>query len=236
MLSLGYLSSARAQETDLSEVLLKNLEKSSEGKHQMMWYRLVSNSKIEIGQVTTQHQMETGRLTVITKVKMPNEPKVWVDSTVCDLPNFRPIYHTSENVQRSMRLSFDDPIIAEYTDLLKKTHITDTLEISGSFIDSNLYPFLIPLLPMEEGFSTTFRTFDYNPDRGGSLIRYLDVRVRGSLPKPTGKEGEVVYLVDVLDREMPDVKIEYHVDPINRELFFQRVTLPNGVMCMEKMD
>ena len=60
-----------------------------------------------------------------------------------------------------MVLRFGKIVTGYYYDKLKTmTELSDTT--TGKYFDSNLYPYLLSLVPMKEGFTAGF-IFDHNP-------------------------------------------------------------------------
>ncbi|WP_449649460.1 DUF3108 domain-containing protein [Tenacibaculum caenipelagi] len=80
------------------------------------------------------------------------------------------MYHSSFNHQRDMVLKFEKKVTGFY--LNKKTGVKTQISenTDGSYFDSNFYPQLIRLLPLESGYSKTISIFDYNPTAKTGVI------------------------------------------------------------------
>ncbi|TDQ29917.1 hypothetical protein DFQ07_0242 [Tenacibaculum caenipelagi] len=69
-----------------------------------------------------------------------------------------------------MVLKFEKKVTGFY--LNKKTGVKTQISenTDGSYFDSNFYPQLIRLLPLESGYSKTISIFDYNPTAKTGVI------------------------------------------------------------------
>lgn len=164
LITFGTHVNVFSQDTPLSPLnnpADKNLIKPETSE--MNWFMLKDSLKIPIGKLQTEIQREKERIYIITTVKQEQSPVKWIDSTIVEALNFKPIYHSSYNQKRNMVLKFGKKITGYYFNKQTATK-TQISEVSQeSFFDSNFYPQLIRLLPLKNGYSNSISIFDYNP-------------------------------------------------------------------------
>jgi len=152
--------------------------------YKMMMYVIRDTNRREFGESLVTIENKDGKVFVTQDTKVYNMPSKWIDSTVALSKGLAPVYHSSMNMQRDMNLQFGSAIVkGSYNDKMKKktTGIEDT--VSGKYFDSNLYPFLISWLPLEEGYTATVPIYDYSStDKHGiTKVTITDVR-KTSIP------------------------------------------------------
>ncbi len=198
----------------------------------MVWYAEKDSEKIAIGKISTQmKKTDKNTFLVETTVKMNQAPEsVWVDSTLVKISDFSPIYHSSYNMMRDMRLKFEkNKVTGFYFD--KKTQQKQPIDeqVSGEYFDSNVYPTLIPFLPLKEHYSAEISIFDYNPAaKKGILKAYLEEVNSGEV------NGKKVWIVKTTD-DIQDRKtvVTYFIDKETREVIRQEIDSGDRKMTME---
>lgn len=83
---------------------------------EMTWFMLQDTLKIEIGKVFTEVEKKKGKIFIITTVDMKQSASKWIDSTIVETTNLKPIYHSSFNQQRDMVLNFGKKVSGYYLD------------------------------------------------------------------------------------------------------------------------
>lgn len=185
------------------------------------WYMLRDTSRIKMGEVETIIDLayQKDKLLIITKVKMTRANAPWTDSTVADRKSLNPIYHSSYNGQRSMRLAYTaKKVTVWHKDNLtgKTTALTDTLK--GSYFDSNLYSQMVRWLPLKDGFRGTIQNYNYANEQSHGLttVQVLDVKeVEGLNPYyevtllDNESKSNIVLFVRKSDRKLLKSKMEF---------------------------
>lgn len=202
----------------------------------MSWYMVRDSIEIKIGDVFTNIEKEKNSITIITSVVMKQATDKWVDSTIVSAENFRPIYHSSFNQQRDMVLKFGNKITGYYLDKQTNTKTQISEETNKSFFDSNFYPQLVRLLPLNNGYSKTISIFDYNPK---SKIGVLTASIK-STEKTTIKHNEKlkqVWKVEATDEISNNTAIStYYIDEFTRKLLQQEINLGDRKMIMRSVE
>lgn len=197
----------------------------------MHWYSLTDTSKKEIGKVYTHVSIQNNLLTVITEVRLNGMPGLWTDTSIAHARTLKPVLHSSYNMQRDMTLNFGKNITGYYTDKMKKskTVINDT--VSSWYFDSNLYPLLVGLLPLTEGYNQDIAIYDYNPAAKKGIMKAAVQNVTsGALL--TEKNGvRDVWIVTVTD-EISNSRSTYYFDKNDRKLWKQEMEAKGRRMAM----
>jgi hypothetical protein len=161
-----------------------------------------------MGTVKTEILIKQEQLYIISRVKLKNVNAEWNDTTIADVNSFAPIYHSSYNMQRDMVLRFGNIVKGYYYDkrLSSYSEITDTTV--SDYFDSNIYPYLVRLLPLQDGYSTTLPIYDYNPGgKRGVLNAFVKKVESGTLIIDNKtKNVWVVTVTDELQRRQETVE------------------------------
>lgn len=229
---LLYSANAHAQEITPENIIFnRNLIKSEQ--YTMIWYSHQDTSKTEIGRVKTEIKKLNKKILVITTVVIHNATSSWIDTTIAQLKNLKPIYHSSYNQQRDMRLYFGKTISGYYFDKKTntKTQISETVE--GSYFDSNLYPQLLRWLPLKNKYHPQLSIFDYNPK---AKIGKISASVKNVSEESLVINGQskTVWKVLVTD-DISDNKVinTYFIDSKSRSLLKQIIEIQGRRMTME---
>lgn len=200
--------------------------------YQMKWYALQDTAKTEIAQVYTSVLKENDHILFKTTVKMVNNPD-WVDETIVELPNLKPIKHSSTNIQRDMLLSFEkeSKVSGYYLDKAnnKRTEINEKFD--GDFFDSNIYPQLIRWLPLKENYKTEISIFDYNPKTSIGIVKAYVTDTKSGVYKD--KTVWIVYVTDDISNKHT-ISILY-IDTHTREILKQEINMGTTKMLMERI-
>lgn len=178
-------------------------------------------SRMALGEVETiiDPAYQKDKLLIITKVKMKRANAPWTDSTLADRKTLNPIYHSSYNGQRSMRLAYTGKKVSVWhkNNLTgKTTALTDTLK--GSCFDSNLYLHMVRWLPLKAGFRGAIQNYNYanEESHGLATVQILDVKeVKRINPyyEATLLDGDskstIVLFVRKSDRKLLKSKMEF---------------------------
>lgn len=215
----------------LNNTANKSLIKS--GTSEMAWFMLKDSLKIQIGNVQTKIQKEKERIYIITTVNMKQSPTKWIDSTIVETQNFKPIYHSSFNQQRDMVLKFGEKITGYYLDKKTETKTQISEEADKSFFDSNFYPQLIRLLPLKNGYSNTISIFDYNPTSKIGVITATVKNTEETTINFNGKKKQV-WKVEATDDISNNSAIStYYIDTSTRKILKQEIDFGGRKMVME---
>jgi hypothetical protein len=199
--------------------------------YQMIWYGLKDTAKIEIGKVKTSITTDGKLLTVVTEVQMRGMNTSWIDTSVAEMNTLQPVKHSSYNMQRDMVLYFGKVVTGFYNDKMKKNNVAIRDTTVGGYFDSNLYPLLLGLLPLKEGYSREIVIYDYNPaGKKGIMKAIVKSVVSGSFV--TQHNGiRDVWIVTTTD-EISNSLTTYYFDKIDRKLWKQEMDAKGRKMVM----
>lgn len=202
-------------------------------KYQMTWYAQKDTQLMELAVITTETAISSKHITVITRVKMKNSSTPWTDSSIALKKSFKPVYHSSYNIQRDMALSFGKVVTGYYSDKMKNTSIKVFDRVAADYFDSNLYPYLIRLLPLREGYTATIPVYDFNPNGKKGVMNAFVKKVESGLIKNNDKDL-AVWIVTVTDELSPDNNSfsTYYIGKQDRKLWKQEINNAGRRMVM----
>jgi len=237
LVTFGTANQVFSQETPLSPInnsadinLIKN--ETSE----MNWFMVRDSLKMQIGTVQTQIEKEKEKISIITTVNMKQSPTKWIDSTIVETLNFKPLYHSSFNQQRDMVLNFGEKITGYYLDKQTGTKTQISEEVEKPFFDSNFYPQLIRLLPLKDKYSNTISIFDYNPTSKIGVITATIKNTEQATIEFNGKKIEV-WKVETSDDISNNSAISiYYIDITTRKILKQEIDFGGRKMLMELVE
>lgn len=217
--------------TPFNDPAMSNLVES--GTSQITWYMIQDSGKIPIGTVETQIQKGNDRIIIITTVEMNQSPSKWVDTTIVQSNNFKPVYHSSYNQQRDMVLQFGEKITGYYLDKQTGTTTQISEKTEAPFFDSNFYPQLLRLLPLKENYTTTISIFDYNPK---SKTGVITATIKKTEEATINCNGEIkqVWKVEATDDISNNAAVStYYIDRSTRKILKQEIDIGGRKMLME---
>jgi len=237
LVTFGTANQVFSQETPLSPInnsadinLIKN--ETSE----MNWFMVRDSLKMQIGTVQTQIEKEKEKISIITTVNMKQSPTKWIDSTIVETLNFKPLYHSSFNQQRDMVLNFGEKITGYYLDKQTGTKTQISEEVEKPFFDSNFYPQLMLLLPLKDKYSNTISIFDYNPTSKIGVITATIKNTEQATIEFNGKKIEV-WKVETSDDISNNSAISiYYIDITTRKILKQEIDFGGRKMLMELVE
>lgn len=196
-------------------------------KFQMDWYAERDTQKIQIGRVITEVQIKNKLIFLITEVKMQGRNMEWKDTTIAELESFKPQYHSSYNPNRNIILNFGNVITGFYHDKQSNSRIEISDSVNSKlYFDSNIYPYLIRLLPLKAGFTSIIPIYDYNPKGQTGVIHARIDKVESGVYEDTKKSKVNVWIVSVSDELNPGSKTtsNYYIGKKDRKLYRQEIT------------
>lgn len=202
--------------------------------YEMNWFMVRDTARFQMGSVSTGIQVKGQDLVMITRVNLKNMKVPWTDSTIARLKDLKPVYHSSYNAQRDMALHFGTVVSGYYKDHLKKEYLQYTDTPRASYFDSNLYPYLLSLLPLQDGYARDISIYDYNPYGKKGLLRAF-VKTTESGTYQSEKAGSRnVWIVTVTDEigNGGGGSSTYYFDKEDRRLWKQEISTGNRVILM----
>jgi hypothetical protein len=206
--------------------------------YEMAWYAVKDSSRFEIGKTENTISVNNDKITVVTNVKLKQSKSSWIDSTIADRKDLKPVYHSSYNGQRDMVLNFGQVVKGYYKDKVNNTNSVISDTTSQAYFDSNLYPTLITWLPLKEGYKQDIPIYDYKPGRKTGVIKATVQAVKkGTFT--TKKSGvRNVWVVTVSDEiGGPGAGVNtYYIDIADRRLWKQKVEVSGRTFEMDLIE
>lgn len=205
------------------------------GTYTMTWYMLRGSSRSEMGKVTTTLSENGKNLVVETRVQLKGMNTPWIDSTVADRRTLQPVFHSSSNMQRDMRIWFGKVVRGWHYDKMKKTTTERLDTLAQDYFDSNLYPALIGWLPLKEGYRATLKIYDFNPDARSGVLRAFVQEVKSDTITLGSGTPTAVWAVKVSDEigNGENGTSTYYFSKANRKLLQQKIVAGKREMLME---
>jgi len=212
----------------------KNLIKSETSE--MSWFMFKDSLKIKIGSVQTQIQKEKEKIHIITTVLMEQSSTKWIDTTIVETKNFKPVYHSSYNQQRDMILKFGEKITGYYLDKQTGTKTQISEKTDKPFFDSNFYPQFIRLLPLKDKYSNTISIFDYNPKSKTGVLTATIKNTEKATINFNGKQQQVWKVMVTDDISNNTAVSTYYIDILTRKTLMHEIDFGGRKMLMELVE
>jgi hypothetical protein len=234
LITFGASTSVFSQELPLSPT--NNPAKSELLKpetSEMNWFMIKDSVKVQIGKLQTQIEKKKNQIFIITTVEMKQSSTKWIDSTIVEAQNFKPIYHSSYNQQRDMVLKFGKKITGYYLDKQTKNKTLISEEVHKPFFDSNFYPQLIRLLPLENNYSNTISIFDYSPTAKIGVIT-ATIKNAKEITIDFNGQKKSVWKVEATDDISNNSTLNtYYIEVSTRKILKQEIDFGGRKMLME---
>ena len=200
---------------------------------EMIWYIMRDTITTEIGKVVSDIKLHDQYLMIVTQVRMKGMNSVWIDSSIALSSTLQPVYHASYNMQRDMVLRFGEIIQGYYTDKVKKTTTIIADTVAQGYFDSNLYPFLVRWLPLQDGYTAGMGIYDYNPATKG-IVGATITNVTSGVYQSAKSGKHAVWLVSVNDGldKQGNSSSTYFIDKETRQLWKQEIVAGGRKMLM----
>lgn len=219
--------------TPTSDIIEKQWVKNT--SYKMNWYLVKDTAKFEIGNITTSIIIKNDSLIAVTKVNMKQSESPWIDSTIANVADLSPVYHSSYNAQREMVLHFGKTVTGFYNDKIRHEfrNIADTTDTA--YFDSNIYPLLITWLPLHENYQQFISIYDYNPASKTGVIKALIRNVKKGALETKSSGVRNVWIVSVSDEisGLENGVTTFYIDAADRKLWKQQIEAGGRTMEME---
>lgn len=143
-----------------------------------MEYSTIQNGiLVNLGNYKMQINYNNQTLEVNTVLSFNNNTETWKDYIVADGTSFRPISIDSKRSDRNLNLNYSNEItgLLENHENHKKILIKE--KAKGLFFDIAIYPYILPTLPLTDGYKAIIPVYDYEAVPAES--RYSNVKITG---------------------------------------------------------
>ena len=189
-----------------------NRRRLHEGSYTMKWYVTVDTLRKEMGSIKTTVDIlkKEAKVSIVQQIRMAESGGRWVDSTLVNLYDFSPVYHSSSNAQRMMRLKFTRNNVEVVYVPTDKAPIALHESVGGGFFNSSFYPFFFQWLDIYPEYSAQINIYDYSPEKHGILKAWIrkveEVDYKNDLGNTTR-----AWKITVQDEVMPAATALYFV-------------------------
>lgn len=192
-------------------------------------YAVIENGEFRgIGDYKIEINYDKVTLDVKTTLSFKNKSNTWKDHILADGNSFKPISIDSKSSDRNLSINYSNGIrgLIEDHHNQKKTIIKE--QSKGLFFDIYTYPYILPALPLAEGYKAIIPVYDYEALSGDE--RYSNVRITGVYTdnyssKFTGFHK--VWRVEVFE-ESRKQQYQYYIDQKTQKIWEIRLQTPNG--------
>lgn len=126
------------------------------------WYAGNDTTLSLIGKIQTEVCYQNDQVIISQKVLLNGDTRTWIDSTIVLPADLSPVYHSSRNAQRSMFINYNATHArVNYSPVQSDRSTTTEDSLMSYCFDSNFVPFLIPVLPLESGFTCELPVYTY---------------------------------------------------------------------------
>lgn len=183
---------------------------------------------VEIGSYKMDIKYNNLTLDVKSTLSFKNKNNPWTDHIVADGSSFKPISLESKRSYRNLNLNFSNEItgLFENHDNHKKTSIKE--KAKGSFFDIAIYPYILPALPLAEGYKALIPVFDYeavSEDKRYSNVKITGVYAENYSSKFSGFHK--VWRVEVFE-ESTKQRYQYYIDQKTQKIWEIRLQPQKG--------
>jgi len=188
------------------------------GQSEMAYYVISNGQMIEICSFSIEVQSTAKTLNLYTSLKFLHSEESWTDTSIAEAGTLKPVYRSSYNKDRTYSLKYGKTVTGFYYDHKtgKRTGIQEP--VSGFYLDSYIYPYLLGALPLEPGYKTDLAVYDYGPGGSSNLKKVKILEVKNGVYKSPHTDNHKVWLVTALEEASGD-KYQYFIDKENRRIW-----------------
>lgn len=188
------------------------------GQSEMAYYVVRNGQMAEICSFSITVQSTAQSFNLYTSLRFLHSDERWTDTSIAEAGTLKPLYRSSYNKDRSYTLKYGKTVTGYYNDYKtgKRTPVQEP--VSGFYVDSYIYPYLLGALPLELGYKTDLIVYDYLPARNSNTKRVKILEVKNGIYKSPHTDDHKVWLVSVLEEETGD-KYQYFIDKENRRIW-----------------
>jgi len=152
-----------------------NRRRLREETYTMKWYLTTDSVRREMGSIKTTVKVlkKEGKISIVQLIRLPEKAGSWIDSTMVNLYDYSPVYHSSSNAQRNMRLRFTRSNVDVLYVPAGKAPISVNESVGGGFFDSNFYPFFFQWVDLYPDYTAQINIYDYSPEKHGVLKAWI---------------------------------------------------------------
>lgn len=208
----GYCQAQTPGGPQFDKSLLRN------GKYEMTCFAESGGRQIEVSTLFIQINTTGKTWSVITTLNLVGSEDQWLDTSIADATTFKPVYRSSFNPNRELQLKYDNEVTGYHYD--KKTSKRTTVKepIHESFYDSYAYPYMLGLLPLTSGYTTSIPVYEFKAANGNNIIKTTIEEVKSNVYTSSLSGTHKVWQVNILEGGTNDRYI-YYIDKESRRIW-----------------
>lgn len=203
-------------------------------KYTMNTFFVSGSQKIPLGKIHTSLVKTNDNISITTIFEASNIPgSQYIDSTVVNSKNFKPIHHTSKNPMREMVFNFGEKITGYYK-VIRTGKVTEISETKFKPVfDSNSYPYIIRLLPLTEKYTTEISIFDFNPKSKVGIMKVSIVDTKTGEIDFNGEKRKIWEVKTTSDISENKFITTFFIDKLTKKTLKQITENEKGQLVME---
>lgn len=188
------------------------------GYSEMGYYNVTGGGKKELCHFGMEVRSTDKTISVYTWIYFLQSDLRWTDTSIADAKTLQPVYKASHHGDINYMFRFGKELTGYYRD--KKTGVNKTISepVSSSFFDSNMYPYLLGLLPLTSGYQASLPVFDYKPSSASHIKPARITSVKSSIYRSAITGEYKTWLVTVLEDATGD-QYDYYIDKSTRRIW-----------------
>lgn len=198
-------------ENVLDKKYLKN------GTYEMACYAESGGQQVEVSTFTITINSTPKTLAVYTFLEIAGSKDPSIDTSIADGNTFKPIYRSSNSINRKMVVNYGKDVSGYYYD--KKTKKRHPIKDDGhAFFDSYTYPYLLGLLPLTTGYKNELAVYDFKPGNTSNTKKARIEEVKSNMYTSNLTGAHKVWQVSVYEEATKDSYV-YYIDKDTRRIW-----------------
>lgn len=188
------------------------------GKYEMGCFIVDGGRETEISSFIIDINANKETLSIVTTLNLVGSDDPRIDTIISDGKTFSPLYRSSFNDKYELLLNYGKEVTGyHYDKQSRKKHVIKE-PVNDAFFDGYCYPYLLGLLPLTSGYSTSMLVYDYKPENKNHISKALIEEVTTNVYTSSLTGTHKVWQVSVFEEATND-KYVYYIDKETRRLW-----------------
>lgn len=195
--------------------------------YEMACFVVRDGKEMEVSSFSVRVHKTPELLSVFTSLKMYSTGEQWLDTSIADANTLEPVYRSSFNPDRELRLKFDREITGYFVNKKAKERILINEKVKEPFFDGYIYPYLLLALPLTSGYKGNMPVYDFKQGNNSHFKTTRIEEVKSSMYKSEMTGEHQVWQVTVFE-EATGEKYHYFIDKKDRRLWKISIITSDG--------
>jgi hypothetical protein len=187
-------------------------------KYEMACFVENEGKQVEISTLSIDINPTAKDLSIITTVKFVNADDLWIDTSIADGNTFKPVYRSSFNKNRELRLNYENEVTGYHYDKKSRKRSVIKEPITETYVDSYAYPYLVAILPLTSGYNTNLPVYEFKGENANNIINTRIEEVKSNVHTSKHSGTHKVWEVSVLEGGTND-RYVYSIDKDTRRVW-----------------